>query len=92
MNAVGFYRLGDPCYREYLRRVRLAYYSEPFDVSQHRFLHDRRNFRIFQRWAHKFMYTDVVQNWVGEWSTEAVASVSPNTVVVHGKDRGDRKL
>ena len=84
MNAVGWYRLGDPCYREYLRRVREEHAEEPFDVSQHRcesgliltttyrsygrsictnphlilnrFLHDRAHFRIFQEWAHKFVY------------------------------------
>jgi hypothetical protein len=87
MNAVGLYRLGDPCYREYLRRVRQEYYSEPFDVSQHRFLHDRRHFPIFQKWAHKFLYTDVLQNWIGPWSREQVVASSPNTMIVHGKDR-----
>ena len=87
MNAVGWYRLGDPCYREYLRRVRREHAEQPFDVSQHRFLHDRAHFRIFQEWAHKFVYTDVLQNWIGEWSAAEVVAASPNTVVVHGKER-----
>jgi len=149
MNAVGWYRLGDPCYREYLRRVREEHTEEPFDVSQHRcesgliltttyrsygrsictnphlipfnrFLHDRAHFRIFQEWAHKFVYllrrrsshaiqtpslclwfwgsvyggfmprsryTDVLQNWIGEWDAREVVHASPNTVIVHGKER-----
>eukprot|EP01047_Picozoa_sp_COSAG01_P002545 COSAG01_NODE_68_length_28978_cov_182.027777_6_plen_496_part_00 len=89
MNAVGFYRLGDPCYREYLRRVREEHLLQPFDVSQHCFLHDRRHFPIFQEWAHKFIYTDVLQNWVGPWSAKDVAAASPNTVIVHGKGRSE---
>lgn len=87
MNAVGWYRVGDPCYREFLRRVREDHREEPFDVSQHRYLHDRARFNIFQEWAHKFVYTDVLQNWIGGWKLSEVLSTSPNTVIVHGKER-----
>lgn len=87
MNAVGWYRVGDPCYREFLRRVRENHREEPFDVSQHRYLHDRASFNIFQEWAHKFVYTDVLQNWIGAWKLGEVLATSPNTVIVHGKER-----
>ncbi len=87
MNAVGWYRVGDPCYREFLRRVREEHREEPFDVSQYRYLHDRARFNIFQEWAHKFVYTDVLQNWIGAWKLGEVLATSPNTVIVHGKER-----
>ena len=87
MNAVGWYRVGDPCYREFLRCVRENHREEPFDVSQHRYLHDRASFNIFQEWAHKFVYTDVLQNWIGAWKLGEVLATSPNTVIVHGKER-----
>jgi hypothetical protein len=42
---------------------------------------------VFQEWAHKFVYTDVLQNWIGAWDLEEVVRASPNTVIVHGKER-----
>ena len=33
------------------------------------------------------MYTDVLQNWIGAWALAEVLENSPNTVVVHGKER-----
>ena len=42
MNSVGLYRLGQPCYRELMRRVAAEYPRQPHDVSTHLFLHAPR--------------------------------------------------
>lgn len=49
MNSVGLYRLGQPCYRELMRRVEADFEEpQPHDVSTHLFLHDPRHFHIWQ--------------------------------------------
>jgi hypothetical protein len=58
---------------------------QPHDVSSHMFLHEPRHFPIFQRHAHRFLYTDLVQNRLDEWTLDKVRAVSPDTVFVHGK-------
>ncbi len=84
-NSVGLYRLGQPCYRELLRRVRESAPEAPHDVSTHLFLHEQRNFHIWQSVAHRFLYTDFVQNRLDNWSLADVRAVSADTVLVHGK-------
>ena len=85
MNSAGFYRLGQPCFNEFTRRVLAEHPRQPHDVSAYTFLHDPRHFHIFQRHAHRFHYTDLVQNRLDEWTLEKVRGVSPDTVFVHGK-------
>ena len=85
MNSAGFYRLGQPCFNEFTRRVLAEHPRQPHDVSAYTFLHDPRHFHIFQRHAHRFLYTDLVQNRLDEWTLEKVRTVSPDTVFVHGK-------
>ena len=87
MNSAGLYRLGEPCFTELLRRVAAEHPRQPHDVSTHLFLHNPRNFHIWQLHAHRFHYTDFVQNRLDEWGTQAIAAVSPDTVIVHGKHR-----
>ena len=87
MNSVGLYRLGEPCFRALLRRVEREHPRQPHDVSTHIWLHDPRRFHIWQRHAHRFLYTDVVQNRLDAWDAEAVRRVSADTVLVHGKER-----
>eukprot|EP00966_Prymnesium_polylepis_P307740 7111375-Prymnesium_polylepis.1 len=70
MNSAGLYRLGAPCFIELLRRVRAADPTAPHDVSTHLFLHDPRNFHIWQQVGHRFLYTDFVQNRLDEWNEE----------------------
>jgi hypothetical protein len=91
MNSAGLYRLGQPCFVELYRRVAEEYPRQPHDVSTHLFLHDPRHFHIWQRHAHRFHYTDLVQNRLDEWSLEEVRRVSPDTVFVHGKYRKEAK-
>ena len=79
MNSVGLYRLGQPCYRELLRRMAAEWSLSPHDVSTHLFLHDPRNFHIFQQVAHRFLYTDLVQNRLDEWDLESIRKVSADT-------------
>ena len=85
MNSAGLYRLGQPCFNEFTRRVLAEHPGQPHDVSAYTFLHDPRHFHIFQRHAHRFLYTDLVQNRLDEWTLEKVRAVSPDTVFVHGK-------
>jgi hypothetical protein len=89
MNTAGLYRLGQPCFIELMRRVASEYPQQPHDVSTHIFLHDPRHFHIWQTHAHRFLYTDFVQNRLDAWSLEEVRQVSPDTVLVHGKTRRD---
>ena len=85
MNSVGLYRLGQPCYRALLARVAAEHGDAPHDVSHYLFLHEPRHFHIWQAHAHRFLYTDFVQNRLDEWSLDDIAAVSPDTVLVHGK-------
>ena len=85
MNSAGLYRLGQPCFYELMRRVAAEHPKQPHDVSTHLFLHDPRHFHIWQAHAHRFLYTDLVQNRLDEWSLDAVRALSPDTVFVHGK-------
>ena len=87
MNSAGLYRLGQPCFVELMRRVRAAYPLAPHDVSTHLFLHDPRHFHLWQTVAHRFLYTDVVQNRLDEWALDDVRALSAETVLVHGKHR-----
>ena len=72
MNSAGLYRLGQPCFVELMRRVRAAYPLAPHDVSTHLFLHDPRHFHLWQTVAHRFLYTDVIQNRLDEWALDDV--------------------
>ena len=45
------------------------------------------NFRVTKAQV-KLVYTDVLQNWAGEWSAVGVVAASPKTVSAHGKERG----
>ena len=85
MNSVGLYRLGEPCFRALLRRVEREHPRQPHDVSTHIWLHAPRRFHIWQRHAHRFLYTDLVQNSLADWTLEDVRDVSPDTAFVHGK-------
>ena len=87
MNSAGLYRLNQPCFVALMRRVADEYPRMPHDVSTHLFLHDPRHFHIWQAHAHRFLYTDFVQNRLDPWDLEAVRAVSPDTVLVHGKLR-----
>ena len=89
MNSAGLYRLGQPCFVALLRRVALEHPGAPHDVSTHLFLHEPRHFHIWQQVAHRFHYTDFVQNRLDVWSDDAVAAVSADTFLVHGKHRAD---
>jgi hypothetical protein len=60
MNTAGLYRLV-PCFVDILRKVWEADPIAPPDAMLHAFLHDQENFRNFQRFAHKFHYTDFLQ-------------------------------
>jgi len=86
MNTAGIYRL-DPCFLDLLRTVRREFPRAPPDAMLHAFLHEPERFRNFQRYGHKFHYSDLIQNWLSEWSEEMVLAHSPNTVLVHGKYR-----
>ena len=72
---------------ELLRRVAAEYPKQPVDVSTHLFLHDPRHFHIWQEHAHRFLYTEFVQNRLDEWSVDDVRRLSPDTALVHGKKR-----
>ena len=85
MNSAGLYRLGQPCFVEFMRRVRREQPTAPHDVSSYLFMHDPRNFAIFQQHAHRFLYTDFVQNRLDKWTIESAHQTSPDTVFVHGK-------
>ena len=87
MNSAGLYRLGQPCFVALLRRVAEEHPQQPHDVSTHLFLHNPRHFRIWQAHAHRFLYTDFVQNRLDEWTLAAVHAVSTDTFLVHGKHR-----
>ena len=87
MNSAGLYRLGQPCFIELMRRVETEHPKQPHDVSTHLFLHDPRHFHIWQAHAHRFLYTDLVQNRLDAWSAEGVKKVSEETMFVHGKHR-----
>ena len=87
MNSAGLYRLGQPCFVELMRRVAAEHARQPHDVSTHLFLHDPRHFHIWQAHAHRFHYTDLVQNRLDTWSLEDIWRTSPDTVFVHGKSR-----
>ncbi len=85
MNSVGLYRLGQPCFRELMRRVAAEHPRQPHDVSTYLFLHDPSHFHIFQQVAHRFLYTDFVQNRLDEWDMPRVRAISADTAFVHGK-------
>ena len=87
MNSAGLYRFGAPCFVELMRRVATEHARQPHDVATHLFLHEPRHFHIWQAHAHRFLYTDLVQNRLDEWSLDAVRAISPETVLVHGKHR-----
>ena len=87
MNSAGLYRLGQPCFVELMRRVAAEHPGAPHDVSTHLFLHEPRHFPIWQQHAHRFLYTDLVQNRLDEWSLDDIRQLSPDTVFVHGKLR-----
>ena len=91
MNTAGLYRLGQPCFVALMRRVQQLYPTQPHDVSTHLFLHDPSHFAIWQAHAHRFLYTDLVQNRLDAWDVAGVHAVSPETVLVHGKHRRDAK-
>jgi hypothetical protein len=87
MNTAGLYRLNQPCFNELMSRVTAEHPRQPLDVSTHLFLRDPRHFHIWQAHAHRFLYTDLVQNRLDTWTLEAVRTLSPDTVFVHGKHR-----
>ena len=87
MNTAGLYRLGQPCFIALMARVRAEHPKQPADVSTHLFLHEPRHFHIWQQHAHRFLYTDLVQNRLDAWDEAAITAVSPDTVLVHGKLR-----
>ena len=84
-------KLGQPCFLALLKRIRAEHPRQPADVSTHLFLHDPRHFHIWQTVAHRFHYTDFVQNRLDAWDVAAVRAVSADTVLVHGKLRRDVK-
>ena len=88
MNSAGLYRLGDECYVDFLRRVRAEHGDAPHDVSSHLLLHDPRTFHLFQAHAHRFLYTDLVQNRLDSWTLSDVREISADTAFVHGKGGG----
>ena len=87
MNSNGMYRLGDPCFTEILKAVADDFGTAPNDAALHLWIHSRKHYREFQRYAHKFVYTDMMQNWLGDWCRDQVLEHSPNAVMVHGKHR-----
>ena len=87
MNTAGLYRLGQPCYRELMSRVKAESGNQPLDVSTHLFLHDPHHFHIYQQVAHRFLYTDFIENRLDEWTVSSVRAASPDTAFVHGKHR-----
>ena len=87
MNSAGLYRLGQPCFVALLRRIASEFPDAPHDVSTHWYLHEPRHFHIWQAHAHRFLYTDFVQNRLDEWTEDAVRAVSADTFLVHGKHR-----
>ena len=61
--------------------------QQPGVPSPQMFLHDPHHFHIWQTVAHRFLYTDLVQNRLDEWSLDDIQQLSPDTVFVHGKLR-----
>lgn len=92
MNSAGLYRLGQPCFVALMHRVAHEHPRQPHDVSTHLFLHEPRHFHIWQAHAHRFLYTDLVQNRLDEWNEASVRALSADTVLVHGKHRAEPEL
>ncbi|KAL6069168.1 hypothetical protein QOT17_007705 [Balamuthia mandrillaris] len=83
MNGNSVYRLGHPIFDEFLKaaeRTRPADWC--YDAYMINFLRDKGNWRFFQRYAPKFVYTDFIQHR----SPLTVANVRekfPNTYLLH---------
>jgi hypothetical protein len=85
MNTMGLYRVGDACFRCWVRRVLAEYGNTAFDVASHMYMQSRAHFRDWQRWGHKFIATDALQNWLGPTTRAAALALGPNAVFVHSK-------
>ena len=86
MNTMGLYRVGDPCFRCFVRRVMEEWGDTAWDVASHMYMQSRAHFRDWQRWGHKMLPTDTLQNWLGEVTRAKAMAHSPNVVLVHGKE------
>ena len=88
MNTMGLYRVGDACFRCWVRRVLAEYGDTAFDVASHMYMQSRSHFRDWQRWGHKFIATDALQNWLGPTTRASALALGPNAVFVHSKAFG----
>jgi len=93
INGNALYAL-DPDFSALVRKVEESYPDEPFDVSLHRYRKSYRNWHIAKATAHRFLYTDLIQNLYGTplLNLPALRKTSPRTALVHVKHsaRGSR--
>lgn len=89
MNTAGLYRWGQPCFYEWMRRLQMAMGTDQaFDASSELFLRSKETYHIFQRFGHKFMFSDMLVNLVTQpWKRAEILQNYPNCFFVHGKAR-----
>lgn len=92
INGNALYRLNDPDFVRFLRivldREPPGHYWKPFDVSIWKVLQDfPYSWHMYQRIAHRFIYSEFVQNWSFELTPEDVLRTkqNPRTFLLHGK-------
>jgi len=84
-NGAALYDARDPLFRTFLHAARAYVRERPYDFGIDELLHDAKLWGDVQHLAHRFAYTDFVQNRHGDDITaEALLSAHPNTFFVHG--------
>jgi len=101
MNGNAFYRVGDAYWRSVINRTKHAFPAGPstwmpWDTSLYLFMHDWSHFKEYQEYAHKILYTDVIQNLGLENNVTEERRLRerfPNTFFVHGDtDSSGRRI
>jgi hypothetical protein len=88
INGNSLYKSGDICFQNFLKRVQSTFPHKPFDMGLRAFRLDDNRFVEQQRFMHKFVYSDFLQNHgdgYSSFSRKKVSKMSPNTYFVHSK-------
>ena len=85
INANSLYKLQDPAFNEFLSRVKskVDYSSYSCDAFIMHYLKQPENFPFFQQYAHKFVYTDIIQHAQQTFSVKEVRKQFPDTYLLH---------
>ena len=85
MNGNSIYKLGDATFNQFLNNLfdTIDYNSWNYDAYIMHQLKKEDNFRFFQEYAHKFVYTDIIQHGKNDITVTEVLEKYPDTYILH---------